>query len=152
MANKPALPYDLEKITEFFKSNDFSKSFSGSSFADFNPQTLFAAQQKNMAALVAAGKAVASGYQELFANQVKVFEQTVADAQSYLAKVAANPPSGDPIAQGELVKAAFERAMANMSTMAQDAHKANSSAYAAVAESVQRSIAELQAMTAKFKA
>jgi phasin family protein len=153
MTQNPQFPFDMSKFTDFFKSNDFSKHFQGLDFASFDPQALFAAQQKNMAAFVEANKSAASGYQELFQKQLSVFEEAIADAQAYVKSASANAMAPDAAkTHGEAVKAAFEKAMGNMAELAEGAQKANSETYKLVSERVASSVAELQALAAKFKA
>jgi phasin family protein len=53
-------------------------------------------------------------------------------------------------AQGELAKAAFEKALTNMQALAESAQKANSEAYEIVSARIQASLAELQGMAAKI--
>jgi len=153
MAQNQQFPFDMSKITEFFKSNDFSKHFSGLDFSSLDPQKLFAAQQKNMAALMEANKSAAVGYQELFQKQLSVFEEAISDAQAYVKSASANALAPDAAkTNGEAIKAAFEKAMGNMAAMAEGAQKANSETYKLVSERVASSVAELQALAAKFKA
>ncbi len=153
MTQNPQFPFDINKFTDFFKSNDFSKAFSGLNLSDLDPQKLFAAQQQNMAALMEANKSAASGYQELFQKQLSVFEEAIADAQSYLQSASANAMAPDAAkTNGEAIKAAFEKAMGNMAAMAEGAQKANSETFRLVQERVTNSVAELQALAAKFKA
>ena len=49
-----------------------------------DPDALMKAQQKNMDALVAANKAAAAGYQDLFKKQMAIFEETMAEAQKQM--------------------------------------------------------------------
>ena len=153
MAQNPQFPFDISKITDFFKDNDFSKHFAGLDFSNLDPQKLFAAQEKNMAALMAANKTAAAGYQELFQKQLSVFEEAIADAQAYLKTASAKAIAPDAAkTHGEAIKTAFEKAMANMTAMAEGAQKANSETYKLVSERVASSAAELQALAKKFKA
>ncbi len=153
MSQNPQFPFDISKITDFFKSNDFSKHFAGLDFSNLDPQKLFAAQQKNMAALMEANKTAAAGYQELFQKQLSVFEEAIADAQAYVKSASANAMTPDAAkTNGEAIKAAFEKAMGNMAAMAEGAQKANSETYKLVSDRVASSVAELQALAAKFKA
>lgn len=153
MAQNPQFPFDLGKVGEFFKSNDFTRYFAGLDFSDLDPEKLFAAQQNNMAALVEANKSAAAGYQELFQKQLSVFEQAIADAQAYVKSAGANADAADVVkTNGEAIKAAFEKAMANMGAMAEGAQKANSETFKLVSDRVASSVAELQALAAKFRA
>ena len=76
--------FDVEKMTEFFKQNDFTKQFAGMKMPGFDGEAMMAAQKKNMDALVEANKAAAAGYQDLFKKQVAIFEETMAEAQKHM--------------------------------------------------------------------
>jgi hypothetical protein len=54
--------FDVEKMTEFFKQNDFTKHLAKMNMPGMDAQALMAAQQKNMDALVEANKAAAAGW------------------------------------------------------------------------------------------
>ena len=69
-------------------------------------------------------------------KQMKAFDATKLDADK--AK-----------AQGELAKAAFEKALANMQALAESAQKANSEAYEIVSARIQESLTELRDIAAK---
>ncbi|MXU64212.1 TIGR01841 family phasin [Oceanomicrobium pacificus] len=150
MFDKNSFPFDAEKMTAFFKENDFTKHFADAKFPGVDPEALMAAQKKNMDALVEANKAAAAGYQDLFAKQVALFDETMAEArkqiESFDAK-ALKPEAGAEHA--EVLKAAFEKAIANMTELAEAAAKANNDAYAVVSARVKDSVAELQAMMEK---
>lgn len=150
MAMNPNFPFDLEALGAMFKSDDMSKMLGGFKMPEIDAAGLFAAQQKNMNALVETNKKIAASYQALFRKQVQVIEQAVADAQGNLAragKIGDSPQSG-----GDAIKAAFEKAAANLTEIAEGAREANSAAYKVIADHVQQSMAELQSLSAKFKA
>ena len=108
------------------------------------------AQQKNMDALVEANKAAAAGYQDLFKKQIAIFEETMAEAQKQMKSFDATKIDPETAkAQGELAKAAFEKALANMQALAESAQKANAEAYEIVAARIKESISELQDMAGK---
>ena len=109
-----------------------------------------AAQQKNMDALVEANKAAAAGYQDLFKKQVAIFEETMAEAQKHLKGFDATKLDAETAkAQGEVAKAAFEKALANMQALAEAAQKANADAYEIVSARIKESIGELRDLAAK---
>ncbi len=152
MFDPKSYPFNTEQLADFFKANDFTKAFTAPKMPGVDADAILAAQKKNMDALVEANKAAAAGYQDLFEKQVKVFEETLAEAQKKIAEFDATKLDTDPAAQGEVAKVAFEKALANMTALAEGAQKANSQAYEVVSARVQESVAELQDMAKKFTA
>ncbi|MFQ5623953.1 MAG: TIGR01841 family phasin [Paracoccaceae bacterium] len=150
MFSTTAFPFDPAKIEEFFKTGDFTKTFFGAQMPKFDTEALLAAQKKNMDALVAANKAAAAGYQDLFERQVALFEETMTETQKQIASLAADdltPESAS--ARGEIAKAAFEKALANMRELAELAQKANSEAYRVVSARIKDQVEELKEMAEK---
>ncbi len=151
MFDPKTFSFDVEKMTEFFKQNDFTKQLAGMKMPGFDAEAVVAAQQKNMDALVEANKAAAAGYQDLFRKQVSIFEETMAEAQKQMKGFDATKLDADAAkAQGEIAKAAFEKALANMQALAESAQKANADAYEIVSARIQESMAELRDMAGKF--
>jgi len=151
MLDPKSFPFDLEQMTEFFKANDFTKAFAAPKMPEVDADAMLAAQKKNMETLVAANKAAAAGYQELFAKQVEVFEATLAEAQKQVADFDPSKMDADTAAaQGEVAKAAFEKALGNMTALAEGAQKANADAFEAVSAGIKDSVTELQEMAKTF--
>jgi phasin family protein len=143
--------FDPEKMNEFFKQNDFTKYFGTMKMPGLDPEALMAAQSKNMEALVEANRAAAEGYQDLFKKQVAIFEETMNEASKQLKGFEPSKLDADTArAQGEIAKAAFEKAIANMQALAEGAQKANSQAYEIVSARIQESMSELRDMAAKL--
>lgn len=150
MFDPKSSPFNLEQMTEFFKANDFTKAFAAPTMPGVDADAILAAQKKNMATLVAANKAAAAGYQELFAKQVEVFEATLGEAQKQIADFDPSKMDADSAtAQGEVAKAAFEKALGNMTALAEGAQKANAEAFEVVSAGIKDSVAELQEMSKK---
>lgn len=150
MFDPKAFSFDAEKMVEFFKQNDFTKQLSEFKMPGVDPESIMAAQQKNMDALVEANKAAAAGYQDLFKKQIAIFEETMSEARKHMSGM--DTAKLDPEtakAQGELAKAAFEKALANMQELAETAQKANSSAYEIVSARVQEGMKELGELASK---
>ncbi len=150
MFDPKTFAFDPEKMAEFFKQNDFSKQLASMKMPGVDTDALMKAQQKNMDALVAANKAAAAGYQDLFKKQMAIFEETMAEAQKQLKSFDATKIDPERAkAQTDLAKAAFEKALGNMQALAESAQKANSEAYEIVAARIKESIAELRDMAPK---
>ena len=109
---------------------------------------LAAAQQR----LAEANKAAAAGYQDLFKKQLAIFEETTAEAQKAMKDFDATRIDPEKAkAQGELAKAAFEKALSNMQALAEGAQKANKEAYEIVSARIQESLVELRDMATKTR-
>jgi phasin family protein len=153
MFDPKTFSFDVEKMTEFFKQNDFTKHLSGLKVPGMDPEALLAAQQKNMDALVQANKAAASGYQDLFKKQMQIFEETMAEAKEHMKSFDATKLDTDKAkASAELARAAFEKALANMQALAEGAQKANTEAYEIVSARIKESLAEIRDLAAKTRA
>ena len=151
MFDPKSFPFDLEQMTEFFKANDFTKAFAAPTMPGVDADAMLAAQKKNMETLVAANKAAAAGYQELFAKQVEVFEATLAEAQKQVADFDPSKMDADSAAaQGEVAKAAFDKALGNMTALAEGAQKANADAFEVVSAGIKDSVTDLQEMAKTF--
>ena len=120
MFDPKTFSFDVEKMTEFFKQNDFTKHLAALRVPGVDAEALVSAQQKNMDALVEANKAAAAGYQDLFKKQMAIFEETMAEAQKQMKAFDATKLDAEKAkAQAELAKAAFEKALANMQALAE---------------------------------
>ncbi len=151
MFDPKSFPFDLEQMTAFFKANDFTKAFATPKMPEVDADSILAAQKKNMETLVAANKAAAAGYQELFAKQVEVFEATLAEAQKQMADFDPSKMDADSAtAQGEVAKAAFDKALGNMTALAEGAQKANADAFEVVSAGIKDSVTELQDVAKTF--
>ncbi|MHA3976231.1 phasin family protein [Halovulum sp. GXIMD14794] len=151
MADKTTFGFDPDKMMEFFKQNDFTRAFSDVKLPNFDTEALFAAQKKNMDALVEANKAAAAGYQDLFKKQMAIFEETISEAQKQIQDMELKMDSKTAAAQGEVAKAAFEKAIANMKELAETAQKANTEAYEIVSARVKESVEELRSLADTLK-
>jgi phasin family protein len=151
MFDPKTFQFDVEKMTDFFKTNDFTKQFANLKMPGLDPEALIQAQKKNMDALVKANQAAAAGYQDLFKKQVAIFEETMAEAQNHMK--AFDTTKLDPEnakVQGELARAAFEKALANMQLLAEAAQRANAEAYEIVSSRIQESMGELRDMATRL--
>ena len=149
MFDKNMFPFDAEKFAEMFKTQDMTKMFEGMKLPGFDAQAMMETQKKNVEALVAANQAAAAGYQDFFKKQMAIFEETMHGAQAQIAAMGEGMSPDAAAKQSELYKVAFEKALANMTELAEAAKKANEEAFAIVSARVKESIAELQALAPK---
>ncbi|TVQ57048.1 MAG: phasin family protein [Rhodobacteraceae bacterium] len=146
MFEKGMFPFDAEKMAEMFKTPDMAKMFEGMKMPGFDMQAMMDSQKKNMEALVAANQAAMAGYQDFMKKQMAIFEETMTSAQAQIAHMGDSMGPDGAAKQADLYKVAFEKALANMTDLAEAAKKANEEAFAIVSARVKESIAELQAM------
>jgi phasin family protein len=150
MFDPKTFQFDVEKMQEFFKTNEFTRQFANLKMPGVDPEAIVEAQKKNMDALVAANQAAAAGYQDLFKKQVAIFEETMAEAQKHMKGFDSSKLDSDSArAQSELARAAFEKALSNMQVLAETAQKANAEAYEIVAARIKESLAELRELATK---
>jgi len=117
--------FDPAQFQELFKSYDMTKFFPNASTPQVDPAELMEAQKKNMDALVAANQKAADGYKALFEKQVKVFETTMTEARKHAESFDATKMTPDAAQnQAEFAKVAFEKALKNMTALAEEAQKA----------------------------
>ncbi|MBB5516825.1 phasin family protein [Rubricella aquisinus] len=150
MFTKNQFPFDAEAMAEFFKTNDFTKMFSGTTMPNVDTNAMMAAQKANMDALVEANKAAAAGFQDMFKKQVSLFEEAMEEAKKTLAEFDVSKMTPEAAqAQGAVMQAAYEKAIAHMSELTETAKKANTEAYEIVAARMKDSMAELKDMADK---
>lgn len=147
MFDKNMFGFDAEKMSEMFKVPDMTKMMEGMKMPGIDANAMMEAQKKNVEALMAANKAAAAGYQDFFKKQMSIFEETMSAAQSQIGSMGDSMSPDGAAKQAELMKVAMEKALTNMTELAEAAKKANEEAFAIVSARVKESLAELQAMT-----
>jgi phasin family protein len=146
MFEKNMFPFDAEKLSEMFKVPDMTKMFEGMKMPGFDMTSMMETQKKNVEALMAANRAAAAGYQDFYKKQMAIFEETMQGAQAQIASMGEGMNPDAAAKQADLYRVAFEKALANMTELAEAAKKANEEAYAIVSARVKESLAELQSI------
>lgn len=149
MFDKNLFPFDAEKMADMFKTPDMTKMFEGFKMTGIDMSSVMDSQKKNVDALMAANRAAAAGYQDFFKKQMAIFEETMSVAQGQMGSMGEGVGPDAAAKQADLYRVAFEKALANMTELAEAAKKANEEAFAIVSARVKESLAELQAMTHK---
>ena len=150
MFDKSLFPFDPEKMMEMFKFPDLAKMMSDMKLPHLDANELMAAQKKNMDALMEANKAAAVGYQELFKKQTEIFEETMSELRKQMHEFDAGKMPSDAGKQTELARTAFDKALANMTALAEAAQRANKDAMEIVGARIKESMEELQQMSKKL--
>ena len=136
--------FDAEKLKELFNI---------AKLPGVDADAMLAAQQKNVDALIEANQVVAAGYQDLYKRQIALFEAAVSQAKDKLTEVQGQPLTADQATQNvETMKAAFEKAAADVKELAEMAQKANTGAFEIVKARAEDAVAEFKAAAEKVTA
>ena len=96
---------------------------------------------------------MAAGYQDLYQRQIALFEAAVSQAKDKLTEVQGQPLTADQATQNvETMKAAFEKAAADVKELAEMAQKANTGAFEIVKARAEDAVAEFKAAAEKVTA
>ncbi len=135
------LTFDADKLKELF---------SAAKLPGVDADAVLAAQQKNVDALIEANQVVIAGYQDLYKRQVALFEAAVAETKDKLTQVQGQPLTADQATQNvDALKAAFEKAAADVKELAELAQKANTGAFEIVKTRAEEAAAEFKAAAEK---
>ncbi len=119
MFEKTPFMFDPEAMRKFFNANDFTKMMSDAKMPMMNTDALMAAQAANMEAFMEAQEAAAAGFQDMFRQQVALYEEAMAEAKKAMADFDPSKMSPDAAkAQSEMVQGAYEKAIQHMNELA----------------------------------
>ena len=145
MADKGAFPFDPQSFADMWKMPDMSKWLEQMKMPGIDPQPMMEHQKKNMDALMAANQAAAAGYQDVFKKQMAIFEETMQAAQEQMAQLGDMKPD-NAAKQADVYRVAVDKALANMTELAETIKKSNEEVFGIMSARVKESIAELQAL------
>lgn len=92
-------------------------------------EALAAAQRRNIEAFSTANRVALEGAQAVARRHVEILQQSMSDMTEAMRGMAGGPdPQGGPGKQAEVVKASYERAVANMKELADLIQKSNTEA------------------------
>jgi phasin family protein len=123
---------DLTKMIEQFK------------LPGVDMASIVASRSKDMDALLAANKATLESMQELARKQAEIFTKAMQSAQESFGLMAKNGAVPDPVKQNELVRKAYEKAVAQMTELAEMARKAQADAMAGITKRVNESAEQVK--------
>jgi phasin family protein len=147
----------MAKINPFFdvdvsKFTDVSKLISEFKLPGVDVESALASQQKNIQALTAANQLAFEGFQAVARRQSEILRQSIEQTTAIVTELlAAGSPEDKVAKQAELVKSAFEKALANTRELAELVTKSNSEAADVINKRVSESLEELKAAVAKAK-
>jgi phasin family protein len=115
-------------------------------------EALMRAHQRNMEALSAANRIALEGAQAVAKRHMEIMQQTMAELTETLKALATSEgPQEKAVRQTELLKAAYERAVANTREVGDLIQRANGEAMGALNQRVAEAIAELTQLVAKAR-
>lgn len=129
---------------------DITKMLSNLKAPGIDVSALMDAQRKNLEAIAAANKVTLEGMQTIARRQAEIMAQAVTEASSMAQQLAgATNPQDAGAKHADLVRQAFEKALANMRELAELFSKTNSEAFDLINKRFTESVEELKATLAK---
>ena len=158
-SNEKRIPREIQmaKANPFFdvdmsKFADVSKIMSEFKLPGVDVESVLATQQKNIQALTAANQLAFEGFQAVARRQSEIVRQTIEQTSTIVTELmAAGSPEDKVAKQADLVKLAFEKALANARELAELVAKSNSEAADVINKRVSESLEELKASVAQIK-
>lgn len=132
-----------------FFNFDVKKFVGDMKMPNVDMDAIVSSSRKNIEALTQANRIAFEGFQAVAKRQVEIMRETMTEAASVLRSMTSNPSEAK--VAPEVLKKAFEAALANMRELAEMTSKANSEAFDVIQKRVTESIAEVKSLTAKAK-
>ena len=129
----------------------------GRMFSDLKPplaadmEALLAAYRRNMDALSAANRIALDGAQTVAKRHMEIMQQSMAELSETMRSLAApgEPPQAKAAKQGELLKQAYERAVANIRELGELIQRSNGEALDLLNKRFAEAVDEVKALAAK---
>jgi phasin family protein len=132
---------------------DFSKLVSEFKFPGMDVEALTGSYRRNIEALTQANQLAMEGYQAIARRQVEILRQTLEEAQAMGRElVGAGSPDEKLVKETDLLKTAFEKALGNMTELAEMVSKSNKEAADIINKRVVDSLDEIKLLIEKQKA
>lgn len=139
--------FDPTKMTE-----EFTKAFSQFQLPGVDVKSILDSQQKNLEALTAANKAAVTGFQAVASRQAELMKQSMTETAAAAEDlVKSGSPQDAAAKQAELVKTTFEKALADMTEIAEMVAKTNAEASAAINQRITESLDEIKKLASSAK-
>ena len=152
----PFFNFDITKMMSEFDpakiADEFAKMASQYKIPGVDMDSLVQSQRKNLEALTAANRVAFEGVQAVAKRQAEILQETMNEAAGALDAVAkSGSPQEAAAKQAELVKGAFEKALANMRELAEMVSKSNTEATQAINARITETLDEIKDMALKLK-
>lgn len=139
-------PFANFDMTQF----DVNKMLANFNMPGMDMEAMLAAQRKNIEALAEANKLAVEGMQAVAKRQAEILAQAMTEVSSVAQQLTqGGNPQDMSSKQGELVKQAFEKALANMRELAEMVNKSNAEAFAVINKRFSESLVELKSLAPK---
>ncbi|HYH17430.1 MAG TPA: phasin family protein [Azospirillum sp.] len=133
-----------------FLDFDVTKALGDFKVPGLDVDAILATQRKNIEAVTAANQLAIEGLQAVIRRQAEILRQSMEEAGSMVSDVmAAGSPEDKAAKQAELVKVAFEKALANVKELAEMVAKSNTEAADVLSKRVSESLDEVKTAIAK---
>jgi phasin family protein len=138
--------------TNPFLDIDFTKLMSDFKMPGVDVTAIVTAQRKNIEALTQANQLAFEGVQAVMRRQTEIFRQTMEEANGMMREMmTANAPEEKVAKETELLKTAFEKALGNMTELAEMVSKSNKEAADVIHKRVVASLDEVKTLVTKLK-
>ncbi len=128
-----------------FFDTDFTKMFSEFRIPGLDMEALIATQRRNIEAVTAANQLAVEGVQAVIRRQTEIMRQIVEESSTTLREMmVAGAPEQKIAHQTDLVKTAFEKALANLRELTEMVAKSNSEAADVLTKRIGESLTELK--------
>jgi phasin family protein len=135
-----------------FFENDFTKMFSEFKIPGFDMQSLVATQRRNIEAVNTANQLAVEGIQAVLRRQAEIMKSMVEESSTVLRDLMAQGAPEQKIAQQtDVVKGAFEKALANLRELTEMVAKSNTEAADVLTKRIGESLTELKGSLQRTK-
>lgn len=139
--------------TNPFFDVDVTKVMGDFRIPGFDIEALMAAQRRNIEAVTAANQLAVEGVQAVLRRQAEILRLTVEETSSLVSEIlAAGSPEEKVSKQAELVKGAFEKALAHLKELSEMVAKSNGEAADILNKRVSEGLDEVKLAVAKIAA
>jgi phasin family protein len=142
--DKPFNPFANMDLSKF----DVTKMLGDLKVPGIELESLMEAQRKNMEAVAAANKVAVEGMQAVAKRQAEILAESMASVSSAAQQMSGiSSPQDLTAKQAEMVKAAFEKSLANLRELAEMVGKSNSEAFEVINTRFNESLQEVKKLT-----
>ncbi|HEY0834929.1 MAG TPA: phasin family protein [Azospirillum sp.] len=133
-----------------FLDVDVTKMLGEFKMPGLDMDAIMATQRKNIEAVTAANQLAVEGLQAVMRRQAEILRQSLEEAGNMMSgMMTAGSPEDKAAKQAEVVKAAFEKTLANMKELAEMVAKSNTEAADVLSKRVSESLEEVKTALAK---
>ena len=135
--------FDPKNFADAFDPAKLQATFSQAQMPGFDMNALAAGNQKYFEAIQEANRQTAEAYSELYKKQMSILKSLMDAAQARATQPGLMNAADGPAKQAEIYRMAMEKAVANMTELANATKSANEQAFSDVQKRVQDAIGEI---------